>query len=286
MRPVAGAALIAATSVLLVGCQPYVRIGSPDRPAYEPLAGYVHRMNFIPQKPNADGGKRVYEARCAVCHGPEGRGDGPMAPQLVAPEKDPYRDVLRIFRIHPRGEPLPSRPARFDNLDQMRLNTPFSMFEVIDRGRPHTAMPGFRHPAYGADSLADPPLSEQEIWNVLFWEWSRMTTRDKLAEGRRIYQQQCAACHGESGDGNGPEAARIRQEIWTWGRGVGPGIFTDRDWMAYRKPTELYQRVFEGVHRRGIELMPAYGDRLTSDQIWAVVDYLWTFVYTLPEDLR
>jgi mono/diheme cytochrome c family protein len=279
------AVLIAAT-LLLAGCQPYVRIGTPDRPAYEPLAGYVQRMNFIPEKPNAEEGKKVYDARCAVCHGPDGRGDGPMAERLVAPRVGPLNDVLRIFRIQPVGEPLPSRPVAFHTVELMRMNSPFSMFEVIDRGRPYTAMPGFGHPAYGAVSYADPPLSDEEIWNVLFWAWSRMTTRERLAEGRRIYQQQCAVCHGVLGDGDGPEAARFRGELWTWGRGIGPGIFTDRDWMAHRKPTELYQRVFDGVRRRGVELMPAFGDRLSPDEIWAVVDYLWTFVYALPEDRR
>jgi mono/diheme cytochrome c family protein len=272
--------------LVVSGCQPYVRISTEVRDAYEPLPGFAVRMNFMPRKPHADEGRRIYEARCAVCHGPEGQGDGPMAAQLTAPEKNPYTDFLSLFRIHPRSEPLPSRPARFDNLDQMRLNAPFALFETIARGRPHTAMPGFQHPAYGAVDGGDPRLSDQQIWDVLFWEWSRTTTRERLAQGRRIYNQLCASCHGVAGDGNGPEAARIREQVWTWGRGVGPGIFTDRDWMAYRKPVELYQRVAEGVRRRGLELMPAYAGRLSPDEIWTVVEYLWTFVYTPPQELR
>jgi mono/diheme cytochrome c family protein len=243
-------------------------------------------MNFMPRKPDADRGRKIYEARCAVCHGPEGHGDGPMAAQLTAPEKNPYTDFLSLFRIHPKGEPLPSRPARFNNLDQMRLNAPFALFETIARGRPHTAMPGFQHPAYGAVDGGEPRLSDQEIWDVLFWEWSRTTSRERLNQGRRLYNQLCSSCHGTQGDGNGPEASRIRQQVWTWARGVGPGIFTDRDWMAYRKPTELYQKVAEGVSRHGAQLMPAYADKLSPDQIWTVVEYLWTFVYTPPKEMR
>jgi mono/diheme cytochrome c family protein len=56
--------------------------------------------------------------------------------------------------------------------------------------------------------------------------------------------------------------------------------------MAYRKPTELYQRIVEGVERRGVKLMPAFQDELSPDEIWAVVEYLWTFVYDPPADLR
>jgi mono/diheme cytochrome c family protein len=272
--------------LFLAGCQPYLRVSSPAREAYQPLEGFVVRMNFMPRKPDADRGRKIYEARCAVCHGPEGHGDGPMAAQLTAPEKNPYTDFLSLFRIHPKGEPLPSRPARFNNLDQMRLNAPFALFETIARGRPHTAMPGFQHPAYGAVDGGEPRLSDQEIWDVLFWEWSRTTSRERLNQGRRLYNQLCSSCHGVQGDGNGPEASRIRQQVWTWARGVGPGIFTDRDWMAYRKPTELYQKVAEGVSRHGAQLMPAYADKLSPDQIWTVVEYLWTFVYTPPKEMR
>jgi len=41
-----------------------------------------------------------------------------------------------------------------------------------------------------------------------------------------------------------------------------------------RKPSELFQSILRG---RG--LMPAYRGKLTEDEIWALVDYLWTFVY-------
>jgi mono/diheme cytochrome c family protein len=40
------------------------------------------------------------------------------------------------------------------------------------------------------------------------------------------------------------------------------------------------------VRRRGLELMPAYAGRLSPDEIWTVVEYLWTFVYTPPQELR
>jgi mono/diheme cytochrome c family protein len=32
--------------------------------------------------------------------------------------------------------------------------------------------------------------------------------------------------------------------------------------------------------------MPAYADKLSADQIWTVVEYLWTFVYTPPKEMR
>src|SRR3712207_653335 len=38
--------------------------------------------------PNAPLGQRVYAQRCAICHGPTGRGDGPAAPSLIPRPRD------------------------------------------------------------------------------------------------------------------------------------------------------------------------------------------------------
>jgi len=278
--------LLATAALLLSGCQPKLQTGSAERPSFAPLGTHAVKYNFMPEKPNADEGEKIYQARCAVCHGADGHGEGPMAKTLVAPHKNPLTDTFALFRAHLEQPSLPSRPARFNNLDQMRLNSPFALYETIYRGRPHTAMPGFGHPSYGANDAGPPRLHTEETWNVLFWEWSRATTKAKLDAGQRIYEAQCASCHGLAGDGKGPKSDEIRQKIWTWGRGVGPGIFTDRDWMAYRKPVDLYQAVAQGVQRRGLKLMDPYAEKLSSGEMWSVVDYIWTFVYTPPADRR
>jgi mono/diheme cytochrome c family protein len=286
LPPLVPIGLVLAAAVLLSGCQPKVQTGSAERPSYAPLGTHVVKYDFIPERPNADAGEKTYQARCAVCHGADGGGAGPMAATLVAPHKNPLTDTFAIFRVEPHQAPLPSRPRSFSNLDQMRLNSPFAMYETIYRGRPHTAMPGFSHPAYGANDAGLPRLHGQEIWNVLFWEWSRATKKETLAQGKRIYEAQCASCHGAAGDGKGPESAKFHEQVWTWTRQMGPGVFVDRDWMAYRKPVDLYQTTVQGVERRGLKLMSAYGEKLTPDEIWAVVDYIWTFVYTPPADRR
>jgi mono/diheme cytochrome c family protein len=62
-----------------------------------------------------DLGKREYMANCAVCHGPEGKGDGPFAEQITKPVSDltDLRDANdrvfpfdRVYKIIKGEEPV------------------------------------------------------------------------------------------------------------------------------------------------------------------------------------
>jgi len=269
------------------GCQPTVRMrgeaaavgaGLVEAPAPKPLVP-------VNPRPSAERGRVIFERTCYVCHGVEGLGDGPSAASLVSRQKTPMTDFFKLLGMDVKGEQLPSRPANFHNQVAMRLNSPFMMFETIRLGRPHTAMPAFGpKPAYGALPFS-PRLADAQIWDVLFYEWSFATTPQTVAMARAIYQERaintgvaavtCAACHGTAGDGRGgARSGEMAAKVWGWRQQASAGVFTNATLMAQRKPSELYQRILNG---RG--LMPAYRGKLTEEEIWALVDYLWTFVY-------
>lgn len=252
----------------------------PLAPAANPL---------VPVRPSASEGQQVFtRAGCTVCHGPQGYGDGPAADKLKSPGKNPLTDFLDLLGVKTPGEQLPSRPANFHNRVAMRLNTPFSMYETVTLGRPHTAMPAFGPKAgYGATSFGV-KLTEKQRWDVIFYEWTFATSPEEVARGKQIYEAKvvdlgggvratCALCHGPRGDGRGPQGTELSRKFWGWARGQGPGIFTDIDFMAQRKPVELFQAIVDG---RGA--MPGYRGKLSEDEIWAVVNYIWTFVYKYP----
>ena len=283
-------ALLVTGSLFLAACQPTVNVSrATARLQTAPPAPRDPRV--VPVRPSAIEGRRVFQrAQCVICHGPEGLGNGPAAANLKSPGKNLMTDFFRLIGIRLRGEQLPSRPANFHNTVAMRLNSPFSMYETVTRGRPHTAMPAFPRkggkPAYGASSFGV-NLTDEERWHVIFHEWTYQSTPAEVARGKRLYETKligvegtaltCAACHGTAGDGRGPRSAQLSRELWHWARGQGPGIFTDINLMAQRKPTEVYQAIADG---RG--LMPAYRGKLADDEIWAVVNYLYTFVYDYP----
>jgi len=283
-------ALLVTGSLFLAACQPTVNV-SRATARLQPAPPAPRDPRLVPVRPSAIEGRRVFQrAQCVICHGPEGLGNGPAAANLKSPGKNLMTDFFRLIGIRLRGDQLPSRPANFHNPVAMRLNSPFSMYETVTRGRPHTAMPAFPRkggkPAYGAASFGV-NLTDEERWHVIFHEWTYQSTPAEIRRGKRLYETKligvegtaltCAACHGTAGNGRGPRGAQLSRELWHWARGQGPGIFTDINLMAQRKPTELYQAIVDGRGR-----MPAYRGKLADDEIWAVVNYLYTFVYDYP----
>jgi mono/diheme cytochrome c family protein len=285
LRSVVILGLLAAVAA---GCQPTVGVGGPTASSGAGLVQSPPPFPLAPvsPKPSAERGRVVYERVCWPCHGNGGLGDGPAAAGLVAPHKNPMTDFFGMFGMKIKGDDLPSRPANFHNQVAQRLNSPFSLFETIRLGRPHTAMPAFGpKPAYGANR-GFPALTDAQIWDVLFYEKTWSTTPAAVARGRTLYETRaldigggrtatCAACHGPAGDGKGGQfGAEMAAKVWGWSQGDSAGIFTNVNLTLQRKPSELYQRIWTGHG-----LMPGYQGKLGEDEVWALVDYIWTFVY-------
>ena len=84
-----------------------------------------------------------------------------------------------------------------------------------------------------------------------------------VARGNALYAGQgCAVCHGEKGAGDGPEAARFPIPL---------PDFTDRERMITRADPDLFWAITRG--REETE-MTAYGQELSENDIWDLVNYL------------
>ncbi len=146
--------------------------------------------------------------------------------------------------------------ANFTDVAFMRGKKPAEFFEAIRDGVEGSAMP-----AWGET------LSEMEIWDVLYYEWTFATSTQQIAQGKTLFTENCVTCHGAVGDGSGlPGAAN----------------FTDQAFMANKDPAEFFAKITEGVEGTA---MPAWGEALTEDEIWALVSYVWSFAYEYPEEV-
>ena len=88
------------------------------------------------------------------------------------------------------------------------------------------------------------------------------------APGDVLYQASCANCHGADGRGADPALLAFEEEI---------PDFTDCDFAAREPDADWIAVAHEGGPVRGFsEMMPAFRDALTPEQLQLVMDYIRT----------
>jgi copper transport protein len=85
-----------------------------------------------------------------------------------------------------------------------------------------------------------------------------------LAIGKRIYDAQCAACHGDTGRGDGPAATALRP----------PPADLRVHMAAGHTDGQLYDWIANGFPGTA---MPAWKDQLSDEQIWHAINYIRSF---------
>jgi copper transport protein len=124
-RESAGAALGAGAAVMVAGAVLAFGVDTHGE-AVNPSAAN-------PVKPTAESierGRMLFEQNCVVCHGADGRGDGPRAAEL--------------------------NPAPSDFRQHVPFHDDAQLFAFIANGFPGSAMPAWRD-----------QLSEEDIWNIV-----------------------------------------------------------------------------------------------------------------------
>ncbi len=140
-------------------------------------------------------------------------------------------------------------------------------------------------------TLASTGLSDAEKWDVVSYIWQSNTTAEGLANGRELYTQNCAACHGENGAGDGVFADDLAQAGEASMQSMSgmsdmsmqtPVDFTDSSRMLGAEPALLQGKILRGGMGTG---MPMWGSIFTEEQIWDLVAHLYSFQfeYDVPE---
>ncbi|HXH67366.1 MAG TPA: cytochrome c [Candidatus Limnocylindrales bacterium] len=83
-----------------------------------------------------------------------------------------------------------------------------------------------------------------------------------------VYLDKCSECHGETGQGNGPQAKMYDPR---------PRMLTDAPHLATVTDGELFYVISEG-HKP----MPSYRKKLTEEQRWQLVLLVRAFSHTIP----
>jgi len=89
-----------------------------------------------------------------------------------------------------------------------------------------------------------------------------------LDRGAVVFRERCAACHGESGRGDGPKARTLK--------GPPPANLTDRAVMGNKSLLDIFRRIAIGTPGTA---MPEFAEDLPAEDRWAVAAYVQAMQY-------
>ena len=183
--------------------------------------------------PDPQSGASIYVEECAPCHGLQGGGDGPQATQLTI------------------------SVAALNAPEMARQATLAEWYTLVSEGDLERSMPPFTH------------LTDRQKWDVAAYAYTLSVSTEMLTQGQALYAQNCAACHGESGRGDGPQAA---------GLSARPANLAVQARMVNQSDADLVATISSGVG----SIMPGFAEQLSEAERWALAGFVRTFSFASP----
>lgn len=232
----------------------------------------------VPESPE-ERGRIIFAKQCTICHGEQGDGAGKFA-----------------YLMNPR--PRNFKAGKFKlTTTQNLIPTDEDLFRTISRGMPGSAMPPWGHlPIADLKALVayvrkihvdaargeldagvrDGTYTPVEVSTLLHDRTEPGDLIDVPPEprtddlrwfnGRRVYTEACAACHGPDGHPL-PEAVKFDDE----GFPDPPRSFVSGIFKGGMEGSDLYCRIMKGM--RGTP-MPAYEGNYSADDTWDLIHYV------------
>jgi cytochrome c oxidase cbb3-type subunit 2 len=232
------------------------------REAFEPQAMSVSVMTLPNTPEQAARGKVVYERRCTGCHGDKGDGNGPAATFL---DPRPRNFTLGSFKF--RTTPSGSLPTDGD------------LYRTLTRGVRWTAMPTWHElPEKDRFAVIAYIKTFSQRWSeerpeppIVIGEPPRPTS-ELLARGKELYTQaKCFQCHGDGGQGDGPSANELRDDLKF---PIRPADFTKGQFKGGGDVADIYRTMTTGLDGTP---MPSFADSMNDDERWAISYYVLSF---------
>jgi mono/diheme cytochrome c family protein len=190
--------------------------------------------------PPAYEGRRLYVSYCLLCHGTDGKGDGPLA---------------KAMQIS---------PANLNTTVRSRSDT--ILTKIITGEGKQTITGRDRH-----NLLSEAMPEWKDVFNesqvkalIAYLRFLGTTKHDLMGDpevGLQLYQKYCQVCHGVEGDGDG---------IMTNLMGIMPMDHTNPNETNSLDNDELVESILDGQGR----YMPAWRGILSQSDVEALVSYI------------
>ncbi len=224
----------------------------------DPVTPYANLTNPIKLTvKELEQAKHIWTRECAICHNMAASGDGPFGDKLEPLPAD-FRDT-----------------GHYGTLDNP-LFTDSDYYWRISEGLPWAAMPPWKSQYSAADRWRlvhyirvnftqtearpkTPTPSAQKY--PAFYLAQKTFPGASFSRGQRVYVNECANCHGLSGEGEGWDGLYLN---------VLPTDFTYGKAKTH-SPARLYTMTLFGVQNTA---MPSWSELLPDEQLWDVVTYI------------
>ena len=181
---------------------------------------------------------------------------------IDAPHESPVVPSTRPSAVSGQLLALSLDLSSLSSTDFYKANSPYQVFEA----------------------LSSTSLGDSEKWDLVGHVWQSNTTPESLANGKTLYIQNCAACHGENGGGDGvfaDDIAAAGEASMQTMAGSNmmmqtPANFTDTAQMFGASPALLQGKILRGGMGTG---MPMWGSIFTEEQIWDLIAYIYSFQF-------
>ncbi len=194
----------------------------------------------LAESPSSYEGRLLFMSYCFLCHGPDGKGRGPLA---MAMEVEPA-DLTVTIRTR-SDEAL----KKIISGEGRQLISGRDRHNIIS-----DAMPEWK------DVLNDREI-ESLIAYLRFLGSSKHPLMGDPEKGRDLYARYCRACHGDEGEGDGVMTSLVDMR---------PIDHTNPASMNEISNLEMVRSIKNGKGN----YMPAWKDIITEDEIEALVSYI------------
>jgi mono/diheme cytochrome c family protein len=200
----------------------------------------VSAPEVLADSPLAYEGRRLYVSYCQLCHGTNGKGDGPLA---------------KVMKISPA-----------DLTTTVRSRSDTILTKIITGEGRQTITGRDRH-----NLLSDAMPEWKDVFNesqitalIAYLRFLSRTKHDLMGDpeiGLQLYQKYCQVCHGVEGEGDG---------IMTKLMGIMPMDHTNPNVTNSLGNEELVDSILDGKGK----FMPAWRGILSQTDVEALVSYI------------
>jgi len=181
-------------------------------------------------------GYEVFNKYCFICHGEEGKGDGPLAKRLGTP------------------------PANLTDNNRLGKRTNQELIRIVEGSAPHGTVSADMPPWRIAISYTQ---VRSLVAYIRYLHKGKHSLPGDPGLGKNVYDNYCVQCHGPYGEGDGVLTRVFKME---------PANHTDVKRMDKISNAKLRAIITDGGS--GSSLMPGWKSTLTKDEINAVISYI------------